>query len=405
MRSSTSNSDFENEFQTLNSSNRLKVSAAAIVGIFLVFTTVIISYSQFAKTLVANDRAKGMIDNLSVVVEQDQGKKKVLFFGSSTVEAGFEPHRFDNALLAQGEDVISYNYGVPNLNPEYQALIARRIRSSFEGADEQLALTLIEFNPFQTTKTRKLLGDAKRDQSQAVLMSVDELLEVTLRDPGRGLQLLTIRFLRGGLSAELLTSEIAEELVKSPSLSAELERARQSRYESLQLFLATLPENSDYFGDEAWDRSLRGGRADKGKLSDDSLVALNSYSSSYRHSELMRNDLQRRVVQGDILDLDFHEELILAFIEMVNTLSSVSDQIEILLMPRNTQWISYTPEVQNKLEELMQRISDATGVNVRNWQDDSRITPEDFTDTTHLSFTTGIDRFTDLLVEEYGERL
>lgn len=405
MHSSTSSSDFENEYQTLSSDRRSMVSVAAVAGTALVFSTIIVLYSLLASTQNANDRAKSAINYLPAVVAQDQDKKKVLVFGSSTVESGFAPDQFDAALNDLDKGVISYNFGVPNLNPEYQAHISRRIRDSFNEAGEKLNLSLIEFNPFQTTKTRKLLGDAKRDQSQAVLMSTNELWKITTQDPDHGLQLLNIRFLRSGLSAELLTSEIAEELIKSPFTTTELELAREVRNDALQTFRATLPNENPYFSDEAWDIEMRGGRASLNKLSEKSRSALESYASSYRQSELMEADLQRRIVQGDILDLDFHEDLVLAFIEIVNDLSSVSYQSEIILMPRNTQWVNYSTEVETKLDELMRRITNATGVSVRNWQDDPRITPEEFTDTTHLSFSTGISKFTDLLVEEYGDRL
>lgn len=405
MPSSTSNSEFENDYQTLNRSNSTRVSLKTVAGITIVFSLIVGLYIQLASLVDMNGRAVAMLSALPVVTEQSQKTQTMLIFGSSMVQAGFEPSRFDQAMSNLGKEVVSYNYGVGNLNPEFQAIATRRIRKAFEEENQKLTLALIEFNPFQTTKARNVLGDITRDQNQAVLMSPSELWNITLQDPNRGVRLLTIRYLRNGLSAELLTSGIAMELGEDPVPTEGLAEAQQKRRELGRAFMETLPEGESYFSDTPWNLDWRGGRADKSILTPESDAALHTYADSFRQTPLMQADLQRRIEQGDILELEFHEPLVLAFIEMVNNLNAVSEQMEILLLPRNTDWVVYSPEVQAKLTSLMDRISAATGVPVNDLQDDPRINPQDFVDTTHLSYSSGIDKFTDLLVEEYAEKI
>ena len=79
----------------------------------------------------------------------------VMVYGSSMVDAGFGPREFDQHIADMGGDVSSWNFGFGGLNPIFQEYLARRIVDDFNAHDRRLKLLLIEFNPFQTTKTRR----------------------------------------------------------------------------------------------------------------------------------------------------------------------------------------------------------------------------------------------------------
>lgn len=64
--------------------------------------------------------------------------------------------------------------------------------------------------------------------------------------------------------------------------------------------------------------------------------------------------------------------------------------------------MTYTPEVQSRLDGVLRRIAQETGVHVRDFQNDPRITAKHYIDTTHLSFHDGIDVFSRVLAEEYA---
>lgn len=399
--SSDSTSEFENQYQTLDSGNERKVRFKTFLGGLFMSIAVVGLYKLLASNVPINDRVLGMMDYMPTLIAERSETKQVMVFGTSMVQAGFEPSQFDAYFDERNLDITSYNYGVGNLNPEFQQYVVRHIRRELEAADSKLELALLEFNPFQTTKARDVIGAYTRDQNEAILLSVDDLWDITLDDPDRGMRLFNIRFLREGLSAELITSAILLDSGDSPPQSSpertEALAARRGKQEEL---LATFEEGYSPFSN-AWDPALRGGRVKKNELSEESMDALYAYAESFNHPALMEPDLQRRIRQGDILGLDFEERLVQAFINMVNDLNAVSEQMEVVLLPRNTDWVTYTPEVQEKLNNLMARVTRETGVPVRDMQDHPDVTPEMFVDTTHLSFASGIDTYTRVLAETY----
>ncbi|MEM6484828.1 MAG: hypothetical protein AAF662_07595 [Pseudomonadota bacterium] len=405
MHSSTSSSEFENRYQTLDSTGELKVRMCTFLGGLLVFVLVVGLFNFLARKVPMNDRVLGMIDYLPKLVEDSADSRRVLFFGSSMVQAGFEPELFDRYFSDRDLDVASFNYGVGNLNPEFQQYVTRHIRDELESRDTMFDLTLLEFNPFQTTKRRYALGEMTRDQNQAILWPAGDVWRVALNDPDRAARLLFIRYLRNGLSAELITSAI---LLDDGEPGAESNPAREAALEKKQelrrAFLDTLPADYD-LSRRGWDAETRGGRLRKSELSQESLQALDAFIRSYNNPALLAPDLENRIQTSDILGLDFDERLVQAFIAMVNDLSAVSGMIEIVLLPRNSQWVEYTPEVQARLNAMVVRISNETGVAVRDMQVSNRITPEMFVDTTHLGVTTGAETYTRLLAETYEATL
>ncbi len=405
MPSSISSSEFENQYQTLDSNSELKVRFKTLLGGLFMFALVVGLYKFIASNIPMNARVLEMMDYVPTLVAENPQRKKVMVFGTSMVQAGFEPDQFDAYFESRGQDIVSYNYGVGNLNPEFQQYVTAHIRRELEASGEMLDLSLLEFNPFQTTKSRNVLGAITRDQNEAVLLSLNELWEITLQNPDRGFRLLNIRFFREGISAELLSSIFTiNGPVNFDAPDPEYAAAEERRNEMRRAFLNTLPDGSNPFGG-IWSIDRRGGRLNKSQLSEESLDALYDYAESFVHPALMEPDLQRRVRQGDILGLDFEERLVQAFINMVNDLNAVSEHMEVVLLPRNTDWVVYTPEVQEKLDALMERVTRETGVAVRDMQNHPQITPEMFVDTTHLSFALGIDTYTRVLAETYADVL
>ena len=79
-----------------------------------------------------------------------------------------------------------------------------------------------------------------------------------------------------------------------------------------------------------------------------------------------------------------------------------SDHVEVILLPRNHDWIQRGPEASQRLSDVLARIERETGVTVRSFEDAPEITPEMFSDTTHLARYTGDVPYTSLLVETYS---
>ncbi|MEM7247289.1 MAG: hypothetical protein AAF533_18245 [Acidobacteriota bacterium] len=406
--SSTSSSELDGRYQTLEPGRRRRVDLGIALACVLVFGSVAGTHHLLAGLLDFNGRPAGLLEHLPQLASDHRDRQKVVVFGSSMTQAAFEPALFDARLDELGLDVVSYNHGVGNLNPEYQEILSRRIREALEQEDETLALTLVELTPFQATLTRSEFTAFTRDQNHALLMTTSELCDVALEDPDRGARLLTIRHVRNGLSAELLTSLpgilYGALSNRDPSPPPELRALEERRREARSRFEALLPAGTSLDTD-GWNAGLRGGRLDRARLSAKARTALEDWGAVPANPARMRADLQRRVDQGDILELHFDETQVQAFISLVKNLASVSDTIEVILLPQNTDWVRHGPQARARLDAVLTRITAETGVRVRDLQHDSRFTPRQFVDTTHLSVQEGAETFTTILAEIHADTL
>ncbi len=390
---------------------RFAVPLKVVVAGVLVFGAVVLSYRQMVtafERLGDGFMAGGMVSMLEYLPELTrtaEGHASMMLFGTSMVEAGFTPNEFDRTLAARGLDTLSFNYGVANLNPEFQAYITRRIREHFERENFQLSLALIEFNPFQATVTRKEGSVYTAEQNVAVLASNRELWQKTLEDPASGVRMFGIKHLREGWSAELFSSL---PLLLGPRASPDTEefRAAQAAVEAAGAgFGAAFAQDnfppSPLLG---WHPLTRGGALDKAMLSPATLAALDVAQQANLAPALRQVDLQNRIGNSDILELRFDESLVSAFIRMVLDMKAVSVHTEVILLPRNTAWVSYTPEVQARLDAMKRRIEQETGVRVRDFQALPAIGDEHFRDVTHLNLD-GAEIFSQFLAGEYAEFL
>ena len=330
-------------------------------------------------------------------------RKKVIVYGSSMTQYGFDPLVFDRTTSLLGASTVSYNFGVPNVDPGYQEVMTRRIREFFEDEQTELDLVLVEFNPFQTTMAREARSFISRDQNQAVLFNHSEMWQVVKNDPARGIRLFNIRYLRDGVSAEMLTS-FASFMISRRSPSLAFRHAQRDRSVAEERF-EQLRNRDTGEGFHYWNEHYRGGRNDKEQFKPDTLLALKAWSKSQRHPAFLRADLDNRIRQADILGLEFSERLSDAFIQMVHNFQAISHHVEVILMPRNTAWVNYDHEAQSRLNRLLARIERETGARVRDFQEMPSIEVAHFRDTTHLSTYDGAEIFSIALAKQYGPLL
>ena len=212
---------------------------------------------------------------LGRVLEAQNGVKRflvededdlVMVFGSSMTEAAFDPRDFDTLIAAQGGNVSSWNFGFGGLNPMFQEFLARRIADDFKARDRRLKLVLIEFNPFQTTKTRRNRAKAIEEPYMSLLASPQEILDRILEDPASGLRIAQIRYLRDGVSAEAITTYFLAEPFQEPGgdLDPGLEEDEAIEERLDELFEAYFPLNEKEFPEFAdcdWCYDRKGGGA------------------------------------------------------------------------------------------------------------------------------------------------
>ncbi len=333
-------------------------------------------------------------------------KDVVLAFGSSMTDAAFGARQFDREMAAQGVEVKSFNFGFGGLNPYFQDYLARRVREAFDEADRRLSLAIVEFTPLQNTKTRYRRALPLVDSYVAMLASDAEIGELVLREPTVGIQTANVRYLRNGISAEMLTWFFGSEVL----FPAEQPNSGLPRDEEAERTLEELgPEldrrfDEDYpdYVESAWSWEWQGAGTIPEERSPETLALFEQYYAALRNDRRMADDRLWRIHSADVENLDFEEELLAAFVRIVKTFQAFSDRVAIVVMPRNHAWIGRTPEGEARMRAALHRIREETGATVYDFEDTPRITPEMFADTTHLARYSGDVAYTSLLVEAFA---
>lgn len=331
----------------------------------------------------------------------------VMFYGSSMTQAGFSPRQFDAELAKMGKDITSFNYGFGGLNPFFQDYLSRRIADQFENNDRRLKLAMIEFNPFQTTSVRWNRAESVVDSFLTLLASDEELFELAKQDITRGVRLFNIKYLRGGVSAEMVTSFFGREMF--PADRGERLRDDKETVDEIRRLGRVLNEQfeKDYpdYVDADWSYEWKGAGTIPSERSAETLALFEEYYNISFTDNRMKNDRQNRIRTADIEELRFEPLLVESFIEIVKNFQRVSDNVEVIMLPKNSKWIKTTPEAEARLASVIAQIEDATGIKIRNHQSIPQITPDMYRDTTHLARYRGDIAYTDYLLKEYADQL
>ncbi|MEM7083917.1 MAG: hypothetical protein AAF465_14405 [Pseudomonadota bacterium] len=403
MSSSTSSSD--------QAPGTRKIYLRILLAIVLGMATALASVQAFVAANGAGSRSiLGRVIEAQEAIPSIAGEKEdlVLVFGSSMVEAGFSPREFDRDLAEQGIDIKSFNFGFGGLNPLFQDYLSRRMVEQFQAQDRRIKLLLIEFNPFQTTVTRREGARALEESYIALLASPKELFDVFMKDPERGLRMLQIRYLRDGISAEMITTFFWGEPFEQQAPRTQLvqEEGIAEALDELQAELGKRfsDEYPDYDGSD-WYYPWQGGGTIQSERPAETVALFNDYYRLTQTDFRKDNARLRRIATSDIVDLNFDPELVDAFIRIVNNFKVIADDIEIVLLPKNHRWIDNPPEALARQADVVEQIKKATGVPVRDFQKVESLGDEMFSDTTHLNRYRGAVIFTRLLAEQYQRTL
>ncbi|MEN7343223.1 MAG: hypothetical protein AAAFM81_09780 [Pseudomonadota bacterium] len=330
----------------------------------------------------------------------------VMGFGSSMVRAGFSPREFDQAIAAAGGNVKSFNFGFGGLNPQFQDYVSRRIRDDFEASDRRLKLVIIEFNPFQTTVARRNLQRPIEESYLSLMASPSELIEITKDDPESGIRMLMIRYLRDGVSAETITTFMWGTPFRAPrsddGVEFEQDEAARKRLREVGSILNEKfdEEYPDYDGSD-WYYPWQGGGTIKAERSAETLELFDEYYDLTTTDYNMAVDRLSRIRSADIEELHFDPELVEAFIRIVENFNAIADHVEIVMLPKNTDWIKNPEDALERQAEAIAAIEAATGITVQDFQTIDPVTNDMFSDTTHLNRYEGAVALTEFLAERY----
>ena len=337
---------------------------------------------------------------------------KALFFGSSTVQFGFAPQAFDARLARSGLEITSYNLGIGNMNPSLQVVLARRIRAEFESSGHRVDLMLIELNPFQTTERRVRANEPLHEAVLSILSTPRSLWRDVVDDPERGARLFTIKYLREGVAAQAITEGLGMGVEALGHLLAEEEEPRTEEEErileergdlALELFGNLREELPDRWPLGTWSFESRGALR-LTDLSPETRALLSRLMANLQYPPSLQDDLENRIRCCDIVDLHFDEGLVHDFIAMVRELAAISDRIEVVLMPKNYDWVKNPPEALARQRAVLERIERETGVRVSDYQNLRELDGGYFWDVSHMT-PEGTEYFSVRLAEDWSERL
>jgi len=346
-------------------------------------------------------------EHLPQIATQASSRDTLMFFGSSMTRAGFSPREFEQMVAEKGVEIDAYNFGFGGLNPLYQDYLARRIRDEFQVSNSRLKFSLIEFNPFQTTQTRRDLARPADDSYINMLASDAEIFEILKTDLRRGIRLFQIRYLRDNISAEMATYFLGGFLRQgAPQPDSEEDQAIADRFNELGGKLGEVFEQEypDFDGCN-WCLDWQGGGTIKAERAAETLVMFDEYYQLQQHDFYKQRALLRRIHTADIVDLNFDEELIVGFIDLVKVFQSFSDEVQVVMLPRDSDWVKYPPAAEQRLANVIERIERETGLRIDNHQQIPPVTNAMYSDVTHLNRYQGAVAYTQYLADQYAARL
>ena len=360
--------------------------------------------------LLANDANKqgilGRVNQAQVALPKilKEPNDLVMFFGSSMTRAGFSPRQFDKALALEGKNIKSFNFSFGGLNPYFQDFLSRRIAEKFNGSERRLKLVMIEFNPFQTTQTRWRRAQPIVDSFLTMLASDRELMELAKTDITRGIRLFNIKYVRNMVSAEMITSFFGRELFpEERSVTFKDEETIVSERKRLEELLGEqFKKEYPNHVDEQWKYSWQGGGTILEERSAETLAIFEAYYTVSLTDARMKNDRLGRINSADIEELNFEPLLLEHFINVVKNFQGIADNVEIIILPKNSKWIHYSPAAKRRLALALEQVEKATGIAIKNHQDLKEITPAMYRDTTHLARYRGDVQYTKFLIEEFS---
>jgi hypothetical protein len=327
----------------------------------------------------------------------------VMFYGSSMTRAGFSPRKFDRDLAEKGKQVTSFNFGFGGLNPYFQDFLSRRITQNMQQNDRRFKLVMIEFNPFQATSARWNRAKPKIDSLLTLVASDKELMEIAHQDITRGARLFNIKYLRAGISAEMITTYFAYEMFPPQSIRIHSDsdeiRAEQRRLgqEVSDRFAQDYPNHLD----AQWSYEWQGGGTIPEERPAETLALFEEYYNASLSDARMKNDRLSRIASADIEGLHFEPLLIEHFINIVKQFQLVSDEVKVIMLPKNSKWITTTPQANERLANAIAQIESATGITIDNHQDIPEISTDMYRDSTHLARYRGDVAYTDYLIKVY----
>ena len=116
---------------------------------------------------------------------------------------------------------------------------------------------------------------------------------------------------------------------------------------------------------------------------------------------MMKNDRLSRIRSADIEELNFEPLLVEHFINIIKNFQRVSENVEVMMLPKNSKWIKTTPAAEKRLAAVVKQIEEATGIKMKDHQNLPQITSAMYRDTTHLSRYRGDIAYTNYLIQQY----
>lgn len=331
----------------------------------------------------------------------------LIFFGSSMTTAGFSPRQFDQDIALQGKKIKSFNFGFGGLNPYFQDLLSRRIVDQFNANDRRLTLAMIEFNPFQTTKTRWNRSKPIVDSVITMLASDKDLVDILKSDLARGVHLFNLKYIRNNISPQMITTLYSKKVFSQKRLRQVKgdKTAQKEQKQFKKIIREQFKKDYPNYVKQEWSFAWQGSGAIPSERSAKTLEMIHKYDKATQTDAKKKKDRLRRIRNTDIEDLNFEPLLVEHFIKIIKNFQSVSDNVEVIMLPKNSEWIHNTDAGQKRLEQVVKQIELATGVTIKNHQDIAEITPDMFSDTTHLSRYRGGVAYTKYLVKQFSTLL
>ena len=311
-------------------------------------------------------------------------KKLILVMGSSEVESAFNPLVFDPLVGEKIDNVISYNLGFRNINMVLKRLtgrIARELKEKNRTAD----LILVKVLPSNLTKKARngLIEAIVRDTTVSIFQSPSEMFRLILRNPRRGLFLLTYGTIFDGSTSHQATAFIKRKLYTPPNYLIPQEKRRAMDLHDIYNRFWNAPELHALPG---WELENRG-HFNFNRPQSESLY--NELEAKLKTHELKQVALDSHIARHGILELQFSPESITEFVWSLHDLKSVAKKVVVFNVPLHPI-VELKDDAAKQLEVLYRLIEKDGGVEFWDYSKENVFTEDDYIDDLHLNDSGGM---------------
>lgn len=312
----------------------------------------------------------------------ESSEPPMIAIGTSSIELGFEPDRFDEASARLGVRIHSYNLGIRNLKRQLP-FILERVKSEFTTKKRRLRLLLISVSPelltYKTTSNPKFLLIGR--DAEALLLDPRSLdLDLARVDPETLANAWVTRTLFQGRSSDTTLYNLRSYLFRRYAPQDDRRDFSGERAGNAYLRFWADPL---FYVEPAWDPATRG-FPNQGYIKDEKRWLRDT--SAIERKELISESKRFQNISSDLTELHIDPMAIDDYVAFIHLAQQTADHAVLVYLPEHPS-LHRDNEALERLNRLLDILRTRTSVTVLDYSQSPLFRKRDYFDVLHLNLS------------------